>query len=291
MKKKVVTMLLCSAILCTVTACGSRATEPVKTITEKTPAGQAKSDLAEEGNVKTSATSTETVSEAPLPSMETGAGVGMISAEIKNEAPTVPAESAGVDNDSKIYGKTQVDDLLVNDYVFEQDKSADYGVFSTSSKDAEAFLKEDGTFSFRSLGETGNYDYSGRFAYPEVKTFKRLQNLYLEYRSDMSTHYVFSDGGENQGVIGFYLGHDNYKLCSDLNAHVDGIADWTEFATLKTPEGENVLVYVKDTAAKDKCSVYYYKLGAFSVKVQRNANDELYTPDEFQEIMNNIVLQ
>lgn len=184
--------------------------------------------------------------------------------------------------------------MLVNDYVFEQDKSADYGVYSTSSKDAEAFLREDGTFNYHALGETGkigNYDFTERFAYPKVKTSERLQNLYSEYQSDLSTHYTFSDGGEKQGIITLYLGHDNYMLCYDPSAHVDGVVDFTEFATLKTSDGEDVLVYVRDTAAKDKFSVYYYKLGAFSVKVQRNMNDELYTPEEFQEIMDNIILQ
>lgn len=303
MKKKIVTMLLCSIVLCSATACTGSTVKTEKTeisaedekpeVRHKINAREMKKEPAKT-DLFTTDTSTETESETASVTETHVETIDMSTESTNTETPDMTTDPVSVEGSSETYGKTQVGDVLVNDYVFEQDKSEEYGVFSTSSKDADGFLKDDGTFDRHSLGKTGeicNYDYSGRFAYPEVKTSKRLQNLYLEYRSDISTGYVFDDDGENQGVIGIYLGHDNYQLCSNSDAHVDGVTDYTEFATLKASDGQDVLVYVRDTAAKNKFSVYYYKLGAFSVKVQRNMNDELYTPEELQEIMDNIVLQ
>lgn len=205
--------------------------------------------------------------------------------------------SAEMDDDmaaETLTGWVENNGILVCEYVFYQDKSDKYGVNSTSSSDIYKFLNDDGTLNEDSLGETrevGNYDFSGRFAYPEIKLNGLLKNLKLEYMSDNHNSYEYYDDGEYQGVIKMFPGNDEYMFQFVPTTGLEGIIDAVEFGTLKASDGNDVLVMVEDNTEKNYYSVYWYPLGGFSIEIMRSNNDELYTVDQLQEIMNEIVLK
>lgn len=174
--------------------------------------------------------------------------------------------------------------------------SEEYGVCSTSSEDAKAFLNEDGSFNYHALGvtgEVGNYDYSGRFAYPELKASNLIQNIKLSYRSDSKIQYSFTDDGEYQGIVIIYLGNDNYVFCYNKDAHIDGITDFERLGDYTVSDGSTVEVMIKDDSKRDgyNYTIYRYPLGAFTVEIQRICNDETFTDSDFQSIIDNIVLK
>lgn len=147
--------------------------------------------------------------------------------------------------------------------------------------------------SLGATGEVGNYDYSGRFAYPELKSSNLIQNIKLSYRSDSKIQYSFTDDGEYQGIVTIYLGNDNYVFCYNKDAHVDGITDFERLGDYTVSDGSTVEVMIKDDSKRDgyNYTIYRYPLGAFTVEIQRICNDETFTDADFQSIIDNIVLK
>lgn len=182
--------------------------------------------------------------------------------------------------------------LTYADYIMEQDKSEEYGVNSTSSEDAYQFLNEEGAFILGSLGETenvGNYDYSGRFAYPTIVKNDLFTECLVSYRSD---HSMIIDCRGKDGIvtntISFTLGNDNYEFTKNAPLS-DYVPPTEEFGTVNTEEGETT-VLSRDSSEKLGFSIYVYKLGAFTVQIQYN-NDTMYTPEELQAVVDVIKLQ
>lgn len=180
--------------------------------------------------------------------------------------------------------------------VEEQDKSDEWGVNSGSCEDAYKFLKDDHTVDYAALestGEVGNYDYSGRFAYPEVVEGKYLKNIELQYRSDTSESLGFSDNGEYCGTINIYLGHDKYDFrVSQIGVEpLEGCAPIESFGSMNI-DGENVEVAVVNNLQDSMpYTVYSVTKGAFTVEIQRSRNDAMFTQDELAGILDEIVLK
>ncbi len=73
----------------------------------------------------------------------------------------------------------------ITDYALSQDKSAEYGVNSTSSYDVAQFLDDLGRTEWYGDTESEEYNfYTGRFAYPEVSACSLFDNISLSYRTD-----------------------------------------------------------------------------------------------------------
>ena len=147
--------------------------------------------------------------------------------EMTTEADVEPeTESIG-----KATGSVISNTMVLCDYVIEQDKSDEWDVNSTSSADALQFIDDDGMYIYQSLGETdvtGNYDFSGRFAYPVVNTNKFFKTTEIEYRSDLKM-VVNCRNEEDRimNVVTINLGHDDYDLAK--NVETEGVTPTTEY--------------------------------------------------------------
>lgn len=278
MKKKLLVTLVCTCLAVSVCACGKQ---------------------KDGGDINTTSVGANSVEEPALEVDEkpTTEVVEETTTETVEETTEVKeVNSTGESNESDPYAYTEQDGILVLNEVILRDKSDEYGVYSTSSEDAKAFLNEDGSFNYHALGvtgEVGNYDYSGRFAYPELKASNLIQNIKLSYRSDSKIQYSFTDDGEYQGIVTIYLGNDNYAFCYNKEAHVDGITDFERLGDYTVSDGSIVEVMIKDDSKRDgyNYTIYRYPLGAFTVEIQRISNDETFTDADFQSIIDNIVLK
>lgn len=268
MKRKLLVVTLGVCLVLSLAGCGSK--EPVVV------GGTSESSTTRVGNavveaVESAVESIEEISETETPT------------EVDIEPET---ESIG-----KATGSVISNTMVLCDYVIEQDKSDEWGVHSTSSADALQFIDDNGMYIYQSLGETdvtGNYDFSGRFAYPVVNTNEFFKTTEIEYRSDL--HMVVNCRNEEDrimNVVTIRLGHDAYDLTK--NVETEGVTPTTEYGTVVTSEGETD-VLLKDATEDLTFSSYTYRLGAFTVKIQRNT-DTLYTPEELQLIVNSIKLQ
>lgn len=217
--------------------------------------------------------------------------VGGVEEVTETEAPTEVDVEPETESIGKVTGSVISNTMILCDYVIEQDKSDEWGVNSTSSADALQFVDDDGMYIYQSLGETdvtGNYDFSGRFAYPVVNTNEFFKSTEIEYRSDLKM-VVNCRNEEDRimNVVTINLGHDDYDLTK--NVETEGVTPTTEYGTVITSEGETD-VLLKDATEDLTFSNYIYRLGAFTVKIQRNT-DTLYTPEELQLIVDSIKLQ
>ena len=268
MKRKLLALTLGACLVLSLVGCGSK--EPV--IVEST---------SETATTKVGDIITEAVESA----------VESIEEETDTETPTEVDVESETDSIGKATGSVISNTMVLCDYVIEQDKSDEWGVHSTSSADALQFIDDNGMYIYQSLGETdvtGNYDFSGRFAYPVVNTNEFFKTTEIEYRSDL--HMVVNCRNEEDrimNVVTIKLGHDAYDLTK--NVETEGVTPTTEYGTVITSEGETD-VLLKDATEDLTFSSYTYRLGAFTVKIQRNT-DTLYTPEELQLIVDSIKLQ
>lgn len=267
MKRKLLAVTLGACLVLSLVGCGSK--EPV-----------AVGSTSETSTTKVGDTIVEAV-ESAVESIE----------ETETETPTEVDVESETDSIGKATGSVISNTMVLCDYVIEQDKSDEWGVHSTSSADALQFIDDNGMYIYQSLGETdvtGNYDFSGRFAYPVVNTNEFFKTTEIEYRSDL--HMVVNCRNEEDrimNVVTIKLGHDAYDLTK--NVETEGVTPTTEYGTVITSEGETD-VLLKDATEDLTFSSYTYRLGAFTVKIQRNT-DTLYTPEELQLIVNSIKLQ
>lgn len=268
MKRKLLVVTLGACLVLSLVGCGSK--EPVAV-------------------GSTSETSTTKVGDTLVEAVESA--VESIEEVTETETPTEVDVEPETDSIGKATGSVISNTMVLCDYVIEQDKSDEWGVHSTSSADALQFVDDDGMYIYQSLGETdvtGNYDFSGRFAYPVVNTNEFFKTTEIEYRSDL--HMVVNCRNEEDrimNVVTIRLGHDNYDLTK--NVETEGVTPTTEYGTVVTSEGETD-VLLKDATEDLTFSSYTYRLGAFTVKIQRNT-DTLYTPEELQLIVDSIKLQ
>lgn len=278
MKKKILVTLVCTCLAVSVCACGKQ---------------------KDGGDINTTSVGANSVAEEPALEVDekpTTEAVEETTTETVEETSEVESTEVADNNGVSPYEYTEQDGILILNDVFLRDKSDEYGVYSTSSEDAKAFLNEDGSFNYHALGatgEVGNYDYSGRFAYPELKASNLIQNIKLNYRSDSKIQYSFTDDGEYQGIVTIYLGNDNYVFCYNKDAHVDGITDFERLGDYTVSNGSTVEVMIKDDSKRDgyNYTIYRYPLGAFTVEIQRICNDETFTDADFKSIIDNIVLK
>lgn len=266
MKRKLLVVTLGACLVLSLVGCGSK--EPVVIgSTSETSATKVGDTIVEA--VESAVESIEEVTETETPT------------EVEPETDSI----------GKATGSVISNTMVLCDYVIEQDKSDEWGIHSTSSADALQFIDDDGMYIYQSLGETdvtGNYDFSGRFAYPVVNTNKFFKTTEIEYRSDL--HMVVNCRNEEDrimNVVTIRLGHDAYDLTK--NVETEGVTPTTEYGTVVTSEGETD-VLLKDATEDLTFSSYTYRLGAFTVKIQRNT-DTLYTPEELQLIIDSIKLQ
>lgn len=268
MKRKLLVVTLGACLVLSLVGCGSK--EPVAV-------------------GSTSETSTTKVGDTIVEAVESA--VESIEEVTETETPTEVDVEPETDSIGKATGSVISKTMVLCDYVIEQDKSDEWGVHSTSSADALQFIDDNGMYIYQSLGETdvtGNYDFSGRFAYPVVNTNEFFKTTEIEYRSDL--HMVVNCRNEEDrimNVVTIRLGHDNYDLTK--NVETEGVTPTTEYGTVVTSEGETD-VLLKDATEDLTFSSYTYRLGAFTVKIQRNT-DTLYTPEELQLIVDSIKLQ
>lgn len=268
MKRKLLALTLGACLVLSLVGCGSK---------ESVAVGS------------TSESPTTKVGDAITEAVESA--VESIEEVTETETPTEVDVEPETDSIGKATGSVISNTMVLCDYVIEQDKSDEWGVHSTSSADALQFIDDNGMYIYQSLGETdvtGNYDFSGRFAYPVVNTNEFFKTTEIEYRSDL--HMVVNCRNEEDrimNVVTIRLGHDNYDLTK--NAETEGVTPTTEYGTVITSEGETD-VLLKDATEDLTFSSYTYRLGAFTVKIQRNT-DTLYTPEELQLIVDSIKLQ
>ena len=269
MKRKLLALTLGACLVLSLVGCGSK--EPVSV------GSASESPTTKVGDIITEAV------ESAVESIEEVTETEQLS---ETEETEIEAESVG-----RITGSVISNTMILCDYVIEQDKSDEWGVHSTSSADALQFIDDDGMYIYQSLGETdvtGNYDFSGRFAYPVVNTNEFFKTTEIEYRSDLKMVVnCRNEEDKIMNVVTINLGHDDYDLTK--NVETEGVTPTTEYGTVITSEGETD-VLLKDATEDLTFSIYTYRLGAFTVKIQRNT-DTLYTPEELQLIVNSIKLQ
>lgn len=268
MKRKLLAVTLGACLVLSLAGCGSKESVVVGS-TSESPTTKVGDAIV--GAVESAVEGIEEVAETEIPT----------EADVEPET-----ESIG-----KATGSVISNTMVLCDYVIEQDKSDEWGVNSTSSADALQFVDDDGMYIYQSLGETdvtGNYDFSGRFAYPVVNTNEFFKTTEIEYRSDLKM-VVNCRNEEDRimNVVTINLGHDDYDLTK--NVETEGVTPTTEYGTVITSEGETD-VLLKDATEDLTFSNYTYRLGAFTVKIQRNT-DALYTPEELQLIVDSIKLQ
>lgn len=279
MKNKIVTLMLGLCLSVSIVGCASTNQETVSKV-----------DTVE---------TTESTTEVDTATEDTSTiGDNSIEVEIRDdtfEVEELTAGEANVAQESDALLAEVIDVVTVADFAKSQDKSDEYDFKSNSSEDAYKYLKEDMSFSIKSLGDqgkTGNNEYTQRFLYPQIQPNKFYDSIEIAYQSDLSLCANCFTGDEPTHVINIYLGHDNYTFAKEYDEGADGLTPCVEFDTV-IADNKEVMVY---RAVKEyeefgvDYSKYLYTLGAFTVSVQNNT-DYLYTIEDLQQIVDTIVLQ
>jgi len=161
-----------------------------------------------------------------------------------------------------------------------------------TSEDAWKFLDEYNYADEELLGESGqvgNYNYTGRFAYPDINIPEVVHDGF-EYKSDNSYAVSFKYADNSASLFcTVYLGHLQYQSASTFVSEEDrleGVDYFSSQRTAVTEEGE-VIVYEK---ISDEWCVYAYKLGAFTVMLQVTADDIPISDEQLQQYVSGITL-
>ncbi len=149
-----------------------------------------------------------------------------------------------------------------------QDKSAEYGVYSTSCLDIDQYLDNNGE-----LPDAWWYDedfttyYSQRWAYPMLVDCDYYSNAKLESRSDFSETYRSSNNITGHNVfITIYSGKDMYNIQEYyvLTNEDDGIR---RFVTVDSRCGKTGVVVTYEEEHALNGTFYSFSVGNFSVFV------------------------
>lgn len=208
----------------------------------------------------------------------------------------------------------------ITDEALAQDKSADYGVYSTSSFDLDQFLDENGEAPEDWNYESKEYsEFSGRFAYPDIIQCELMDSVRIYNRTDCYEGLsVESNDGTRHIGIAINSGLDMYH---SQKSFVGYDSDWIAISmmfTTQTSEGETEVLHQTSTGSESSMYLvdedgnpidedgnpvdldaiemheyidnqYIFNIGNFSVWVY--ADEDELTEDEIQMIIDNISLK
>lgn len=209
---------------------------------------------------------------------------------------------------------------IITDEALAQDKSADYGVYSTSSFDLDQFLDENGETPEDWNWESKEYsEFSGRFAYPDITQCELMDSVRIYNRTDCSEGLSVEskDGTRYIGIV-FSSGLDMYHSQKSYVGDDWGGVVITAMFTAQTNEGETEVLHQTSTVSESSMYLadedgnpidedgnpidpnaiemneyidnqYIFNIGNFTVWVYAD-KDEL-TEDEIQMIIDNISLK
>lgn len=275
MKKKALTVILPLCVAMAMTACG----------------GNAETAEAEE-----TAVTVETQAEAEAEEQEEA----IESEQTENEASADEESSEEIESGDD--GTVNGDEFpIIEQAVIDNDKSDEYGVYSTSCFDLDEFLDEEGMLP--GVYETTDWDeYTGRWAYPEITPCKFFDGLRLTYRSDKYEMLVF-DG--NDTIFGFNMcissGPESYNYWNQFAndpdyAEFDGYYKY--MFTAQTSGGETEVLSMIDTStvyegtdvdfdSSDGTDVietsYLFTVGNFTVDIAPFWSYDVDNPNELSE--------
>lgn len=168
--------------------------------------------------------------------------------------------------------------LIIGEYALKQDRSADYGVYSTSCFDLDEFLDENGRIPVEWDYESDEYIYySGRFAYDNelslVGIDLGLEGLYpTELMFTADTHDDTTDVLRKKHVITYTESSTRYDADGNVIEGTEADPEEVETSTR--------IVYE-----------YNFNVGNFSVSVMYADNEgEGLTQEEVQDLIDNIRL-
>lgn len=201
MKKKVLMTILPVCVAMTMTACGGNAdtVEVEETaVTEESAEPDAQAEKEAE---------TPTVDEEAVEPEQT-----------EDEAPADEESSEEIENDAD--GAVNNEEFpIIGDYVVGEDKSDEYGVYSTSCFDLDQYLDENGELTDEITAGAYSEEYSGRWAYPEFTPCEMLAGLTMNVKTDRMAAYDFA-WNENYDAyrIIIYSGLADYNFIKDCAA-------------------------------------------------------------------------
>lgn len=201
---------------------------------------------------------------------------------------------------------------IIGDYVVEEDKSDEYGVYSTSCFDLDQYLDENGELTDEITAGAYSEEYSGRWAYPEFTPCEMLEGLTMNVKTDRMAAYDFA-WNENDDAYRIII----YSGLADYNFVKDYAADYANdevtidmgiptYLCDVTTTGGTSEVYLDPISTflegdngelvKSVCVIVEFHVGNFTVSVScpettdlENAADQLKQED-IQMIADNIHL-
>lgn len=178
--------------------------------------------------------------------------------------------------------------IIVDEAAVEHDRSAEYGIFSSSCQDLNQYLNDSGELiGFTS--EESEY-YSGRWAYPIITKCTVFDNMILRDMSDRKIEYEsVDDNGNVLYTLTIYSGLFEYNVDVDLSDYEKSIV--RPRCEIKCG-GEYVTVYkagLKASSEEGYCDqIYSFKIGYFTVEVAKRG--DWLSDDDLQVIASNIHL-
>jgi hypothetical protein len=278
MKRKLYLTLVGVIVASSLTACGAKSKQTTK------------QETSEETEV------TEDVVDdiADIDEVEVTEDVVDDAADTEEQAEPVDESYGGNESEYDEFTQALIDEYNSTDHSYQKwyDDALEGGVTCTSAYD---YLNEDGGFDTDKLGDSGqvgNHDYTGRFVFPTMKDNDVVSGAELSYLSDMSECVDFIYDGV-KSVATFYLGNDNYEFFTTYQEGDNYNTTHEFFCSIKTPLDSSD-VYVSRYINDDENSsfgygVYYFELGAFSVKIQLNEDTSELTADDLQKVVDSIV--
>lgn len=300
MKKKALMAVLPICVTMAMTACGGNADA---TGVEETAVTEENAEADALAEVEAEAS---TADEEPVESEQTG------------EEP-VDGNVEGDDSadDSDTFDVSNMKFMELYGEAIEQDKSADYGINSTSSDDLLQFIGEDGTVEWEYEFEGKEHsEFSGRFAYPTLVQGDVFPMALIERRTDVDESVCVYEDGERAFSITFLVGTNSWNFTKDQIEYAGSMGSNTYDIpySIDTVDGTEEVIHerfvfetypaegdfnedgvyvgtdgeVIEPVESDPIHVYLYKLGAFTVDV--NAGLKEISQEEMQAIADNIVL-
>lgn len=300
MKKKALMAVLPLCAAMAMTACGGNAdtTEVKETaVTEESAEADTQAEVEAEAS---------TVDEKPIEPGQT-----------EEEPVDENAEDDGSADNSDTLDVSNMEFMELYGEAIEQDKSADYGINSTSSYDLLQFIGEDGTVEWEYEFEGKEHsEFSGRFAYPTLVQGDVFPMALIENRTDADESVCVYEDGERSFSITFLVGTNTWNFSKDQIEYASGMGSNTYEIpySIDTVDGTEEVIherFVFETYAEEgdfneegvyvnadgeaiesvestPLHVYLYKLGAFTVDV--NTGSKEISQEEMQAIADNIVL-
>lgn len=277
-----------------------------KTLTIILPLCAAMAMAACGGNADTAEVNETTVIEE---SMEADAQAEAEAPTMDEEAEVVEAEEVVEEEQEEveeIYNpadKYEGKFYMVSQDVLDNDKSEEYGIYSTSCFDLDQYLDEEGIVTdFYELDK--GYEYTGRWEYPDITQCDMFNDIYLSYRSDRFERFYFKDKSNNETSLLIHSGIGSYNNAvdrSEMSEYSDNPMLPCFMFTTETTEGttdviSEILKYgFIDGETGQYQMEYTFHIGNFTAKIQcAETEDEEnlieMTEEEIQEIVDSIRL-